>query len=214
MEITIRLLSARGTSWGSLNSVTDQLYGKDAKTGYYWGVAALNEQDTKAEPGSAAFADPDDKGVYTKYQKALSNSAADVTDGKPKEASFRYADSQDTAGINPRCVFYKFELDPGKYDVTVGMSNTWGNAGNPVVRLSADGIDEIVSDSYSSGSKTLSVDLTQAETNDNGKVELSVKGTTTGATLQMTYITITEPANDAGVDYFILPPRRREGAGR
>ena len=197
---------SEGDELGSLNSVTDQLYGKDAKTGYYWGVAALNEQDTKAEPGSAAFADPDDKGVYTKYQKALSNSAADVTDGKPKEASFRYADSQDTAGINPRCVFYKFELDPGKYDVTVGMSNTWGNAGNPVVRLSADGIDEIVSDSYSSGSKTLSVDLTQAGTNDNGKVELSVKGTTTGATLQMTYITITEPANDAGVDYFILPP--------
>ena len=197
---------SEGDELGSLNSVTDQLYGRDAKTGYYWGVAALNEQDTKAEPGSSHYTDPDDKGVYTKYQKALSNSAADVTDGKPKEASFRYADSQDTAGINPRCVFYKFELDPGKYDVTVGMSNTWGNAGNPVVRLSADGIDEIVSDSYSSGSKTLSVDLTQAEPNDNGKVELSVKGTTTGATLQMTYITITEPANDAGVDYFILPP--------
>lgn len=62
---------SEGDELGSLNSVTDQLYGKDAKTGYYWGVAALNEQDTKAEPGSAAFADPDDKGVYTKYQKAL-----------------------------------------------------------------------------------------------------------------------------------------------
>ena len=63
---------SEGNELGSLNSVTDQLYGKDAKTGYYWGVAALNEQDTKAEPGSAAFADPDDKGVYTKYQKLLS----------------------------------------------------------------------------------------------------------------------------------------------
>ena len=90
---------SEGDELGSLNSVTDQLYGRDAKTGYYWGVAALNEQDTKAEPGSSHYTDPDDKGVYTKYQKALSNSAADVTDGKPKEASFRYADSQDTAGI-------------------------------------------------------------------------------------------------------------------
>ena len=70
------------------------------------------------------------------------------------------------------------------------MSNTWGNARNPVVTLSADGIADVVSEPYSNGSRTLSVDLTNAKTNDNGKVELTVQGTTTGATLQMTYITI------------------------
>ena len=183
---------SEGDELGSLNSVTDQMYGVDDKAGYSWGVLMIDSNEVET-PGVGDM-DPveGDKAIYTNYQKALSNSEGVFADGQSKEATFRYAHGQDTAGINPRYVAYKFELDPGKYDVTVGMSNTWGNAGNPVVRLSADGIDEIVSDSYSSGSKTLSVDLTQAELNDNGKVELTVKGTTTGATLQMTYITISE----------------------
>ena len=50
--------------------------------------------------------------------------ADDNVDGKPKETSFRYADGQDTAGINPTCVFYKFELDPQNMTYEVGMSNT------------------------------------------------------------------------------------------
>ena len=133
-----------------------------------------------------------DKAIYTNYQKALSNSEGAFADGQSKEATFRYAHGQDTAGINPRYVAYKFELDPGKYDVTVGMSNTWGNVGSPIVTLSAGGVEDVVSEPYSGGSKTLSVDLTSAETNSSGKVELTVKGTTKGATLQMTYITISE----------------------
>ena len=70
------------------------------------------------------------------------------------------------------------------------MSNTWGNAGSPIVTLSAGEVEDVVSEPYSSGSKTLTIDLTNAETNDSGRVELTVKGTTKGATLQMTYITI------------------------
>lgn len=197
---------SEGDELGSFNSVTDQLYGEDATTGYHWGVAALNDQDIETEPGSGFFKDPNDKGVYTKYQRALSNAAADVADGQPKEATFRYADSQDKAGINPRCVFYKFELDPGEYAVTVGMSNTWGNAGNPVVTLSADGIADVTSESYSNGSRTMLIDLTGATTNGNGKVELSVKGTTTSSTLQMTYITISDPPEGDVTDTISLPP--------
>ena len=106
----------------------------------------------------------------------------------------------------PGAYFYKFELDPGEYAVTVGMSNTWGNAGNPVVTLSADGIADVTSESYSNGSRTMLIDLTGATTNGNGKVELSVKGTTTSSTLQMTYITISDPPEGDVTDTISLPP--------
>ena len=96
-------------------------------------------------------------------------------DDLDKETTFRYARGQDTAGITPREVTYKFELDPGKYDVEVGMSNTWGNAGSPIVTLSAGEVEDVVSEPYSSGSKTLTIDLTNAETNDSGRVELTVE---------------------------------------
>ena len=179
-----------GDNFGLNNSVTDKMYGVDGKTGYSWGVLMLDPRE-KETPGEGSFvSSPDDKAVYTNYQKALSNGQGDLEDGQSKEATFRYAHSQDGAGIDPRYVAYKFELDPGKYDVEVGMSNTWGNAGSPIVTLSAGEVEDVVSEPYSSGSKTLSIDLTNAETNDSGRVELTVKGTTTGATLQMTYITI------------------------
>ena len=194
---------SEGDAFGKYNSVTDQIYGEDAETGYSWGVIdPKGDYDTEG-PGLA-----DDTGVYTEYTWASEYNQSNNTaqDGLDKEETFRYARGQDTAGISPREVTYRFELEPGKYDVETGMSDTWGNARNPVVRLSADGIDEVVSKPYSSGSKTLTVDLTDAETNSNGRVELTVKGTTSeGDTLQMTYITITDSADD-GKEYFILPP--------
>ncbi|MFR4143441.1 MAG: hypothetical protein ACLT1K_05445 [[Clostridium] leptum] len=42
------------------------------------------------------------------------------------------------------------------------MSNTWGNAGSPIVTLSAGEVEDVVSEPYSSGSKTLTIDLTDA----------------------------------------------------
>ena len=192
----------KGDEFGENNSVTDQIYGKDAETGYSWGVVdPKGDYDTEG-PGLES-----DTGVYTEYTWAseydqVNNVAQDDLD---KETTFRYARGQDTAGITPREVTYKFELDPGKYDVEVGMSNTWGNAGSPIVTLSAGEVEDVVSEPYSSGSKTLSIDLTNATPEDNGRVVLTVKGTTAGDTLQMTYIIITDSADD-GKEYFILPP--------
>ncbi|MFR4480272.1 MAG: bacterial Ig-like domain-containing protein [[Clostridium] leptum] len=192
----------KGDEFGENNSVTDQIYGEDAETGYSWGVV-----DPKGDYDTEGPGLEQDTGVYTEYTWAseydqVNNVAQDDLD---KETTFRYARGQDTAGITPREVTYKFELDPGKYDVEVGMSNTWGNAGSPIVTLSAGEVEDVVSEPYSSGSKTLTIDLTDATPEDNGRVVLTVKGTTAGDTLQMTYITITDSADD-GKEYFILPP--------
>ena len=41
---------------------------------------------------------PEDKAVYTNYQKALSNRDSNFADGQDKTATLRYAHGQDTAG--------------------------------------------------------------------------------------------------------------------
>lgn len=200
---------SEGDEFGSLNSVTDQMYGKDKKSGYSWGVLTDENNGEKETPGEGGkVSDPEDKAVYTNYQKALSNSQSDLADGKNKAETFRYAHNQTESGISPRYVSYKFELDPGEYNVTAGMSNTWGNAANPTVTLSAGGTED-VSETYNilSGrqEKSLYINLSDAEVNENGKVELTVKATSEDPTIQMTYISITDPA-DTQNEYVSLPP--------
>lgn len=107
-----------------------------------------------------------------------------------KAATLRYAHDQ---GFSPKYVSYAFELEPGEYDVTVCMNNTWGNATNPTVTLAADGVEDVaqVYNLNAQRTHTMAVDLTGAEVNSRGYVELSVKATTTvDDTIQMSYITI------------------------
>ena len=189
---------SEGDSFGQNNSVTDQMYGPDAETGYSWGVEMVDEREVETPGGSVTTPSPDDKAVYTNFQKALSNGAGDLVDGQPKESTLRYAHNQDSSGINPRYVSYKFEIEPGAYMVTVRMNNGWGNASSPTVNLMADGV-ETVSERYAAPQvKTMNIDLTGATLNDNGKVELTVRATSTQATIQMSYIII-EKASEAAV---------------
>ena len=187
-----------GDTLGTHNSVTDQIYSEDS-TGYHWGLVLenSNEQVLDWHGGSQAQSESD-KAVYTTYQRALSNAPTDLEDGKSKTETFRYAHGQDSAGISPRYVSYQFELDPKEYDVTVCMGNTWNNAGSPKVTLTAGGVDS-VEQSYQIGhnthaTKTMRIDLTNAKKNTAGRVELSVKATSTDATIQMNYIVIAETA--------------------
>lgn len=194
---------SQGDSLGSCNSVTDQLYGEDAVTGYAWGVVmeAEGEADLGYLGGSYVQSE-NDKAVYTTYQRALSNAESDLYDGQSKTATFRYAHGQDTAGIDPRYISYAFELEPGKYDVTVCMGNSWGNAGSPTVTLSAEGVEPVARE-YSVGgnqAQTMTIDLTDALTSEDGMVQLSVKATSSDATIQMNYIQITEAAPESAED--------------
>ena len=177
--------------------MTDQVYGEDTKTGYSWGfelIAEKNEVVIDAPNGAFNEVVEGDKAIYSTYQYARCNEDYQVADGLDKNESSRYAHNQKESGISPRRVTYKFELDPGEYKVTVSMGDIWHNALNPTVTLVADGVDN-VAESYSIAAygyqeKTMSINLTNAEKNSNGKVELSVKGTSTNDTIHMNYIII------------------------
>lgn len=192
-------VSGKADDFGRFNSVTDQIYGADSKTDYSWGVVLETAgEENLGWRGGSMVTSKSDGAVYTTYQRALSNAPTDLEDGKSKTETFRYAHGQDSARINPRYVSYQFELEPKEYDVTVCMGNTWNNAGSPKVTLTADGVDS-VEQSYQIGhnthaTKTMRIDLTNAKKNTAGRVELSVKATSTDATIQMNYIVIAETA--------------------
>ena len=187
-----------GDTLGTHNSVTDQIYSEDS-TGYHWGI--VMETDGEENLGwnvDSEVRSESDKAVYTTYQRALSNASTDLEDGKSKTETFRYAHGQDRAGISPRYVSYQFELEPKAYDVTVCMGNSWKNAANPTVTLHAGSVAD-VQEQYTVAEnnntvKTMRIDLTNAEKNTAGRVELSVKATSTDPTIQMNYIVIAETA--------------------
>lgn len=96
-----------------------------------------------------------------------------------------YAHGQDA--LSARYVSYKFELEPGTYDVTVCIGNTWNNVSSPKLTLTESGVDS-VEQSYQIGlnshaTKTMRIDLTKATKNSNGKVALGVKATSSNPTI-------------------------------
>ncbi|MCI9081744.1 MAG: leucine-rich repeat protein [Lachnospiraceae bacterium] len=174
-----------GEKFGQYNSVTDQAYQKDIFTGKSWGVVT-----TANDPVTASSSKFGGNGVYTKYQWANENQSGDV----PRAKSFRYAHGQDTAGINPRYVKYRFEVEPGTYQVTVGMGNTWNNAGNPDVYA---GTGDSAADTKlntealaipHNGNREVSKTVTVAE----GSSSLDVYALSQEPTIQMNYIQIAE----------------------
>ena len=192
-------VSGKADDFGRFNSVTDQIYGSDSKTGYVWGLVLENSNEQVLDwHGGSKVRSESDKAVYTTYQRALSNAPTDLEDGKSKTETFRYAHEQQENGINPRYVSYQFELEPKAYDVTVCMGNSWKNAENPTVTLCAGSVAD-VQEQYTVAEnnntvKTMRIDLTNAEKNTAGRVELSVKATSTDPTIQMNYIVIAETA--------------------
>ena len=192
-------VSGKADDFGRFNSVTDQPLKADAETGYTWGIVMeTDDEKNLGWNGGSKVQSESDKAVYTTYQRALSNHEADLTDGKAKTETFRYAHGQFEKGINPRYVSYQFELEPKEYDVTVCMGNSWGNAANPTVTLSTDngtlGSHPYTITQGSNVSETLHIDLTNATANGNGKIDLKVRATSSDPTIQMNYIVIAETA--------------------
>ena len=171
---------SKGDLFGTNNSATDQHYRTDRVTGYSWGVVTT-EEDYAISRG--------EKGIYTNYQWA---NEWDTSDGVAKTQSFRYAHGQAEAGISPRYVKYRFEVEAGEYAVSVCMGNTWGNAGNPQIYLNDT---KITDDSFTVAMNTNAVasgkiDLSQAEKNEKGRVVLEVTAQSNDATIQMNYIMV------------------------
>lgn len=116
-DIDPTTLSA-GDVFGLNNSVTDQFYGEDPKTGMMWGVL-----DTAAP-------DPNYPGWLTGAKTwPCENDGA--TDESPRTKSFRYARNQAVTDVG---VVYQFELEPGEtYNLELGfyVPSGWTNASFP-----------------------------------------------------------------------------------
>lgn len=172
-----------GEKFGKCNSVTDQIYKKDIFTGKTWG-AVSSESDPEIQNANLNGG----SGAYTKFQWAYQDLTGDV----PRADSFRYARDQKENGIDPRYVKYRFELEPGEYQVTVGMGNTWNNAGNPDIYA---GTGDSAKDTKlnaealaipANGHKEVFGKAVVAE----GSASLDVYALSQDATIQMNYIQI------------------------
>lgn len=113
---------SEGDQLGTHNSVTDQAYGEDPKTGYKWGI-----EDTISNP----LKNGDHKcgGVFTDNTWPYEQNQAGQDVGKT--SSNRYTKNQFEGGIQERYLDYKFELENGKYEVTVCCSDPWGVSKSP-----------------------------------------------------------------------------------
>ncbi len=113
---------SEGDQLGTHNSVTDQVYGEDPVTGYKWGIV-----DTISNP--LKNGECKNGGVSTDNTWPYESNPAnkDVA----KTASNRYTKNQFESGIEERYLDYKFEVENGKYEVTICCTDPWGCSKSP-----------------------------------------------------------------------------------
>lgn len=167
---------------GTNNSVTDKIYGKDAITGFWWGVVTTDKDEESPR---------DDGGVYTMYQWA---NEWNVSDDLDKTVTFRYAHNQAESGIATRYVKYSFELEKGEYEVEVCMGNEWGNSANPDIHVDGKKINEGKLSIPQGGNKTVTGKLSVDQ-----RKEIEIAAYSSDATINMNYIRI-KYANDTTGD--------------
>lgn len=131
-DYTVDTVSS-GDQFGSHNSVTDQVYGEDKKTGYQWGIVDGEELTGNNKTNGAPPSTGDAAGaVYTANTWAHENlSGTNLT----KLQTSRYTKNFFEKGIEERYLDYKFELENGKYDITVCCVDPWNVSKSPNVYL-------------------------------------------------------------------------------
>ncbi len=113
---------SEGDSFGTHNSVTEQVYGRDKTTGYVWGLV----DETYDQYGGTSVS----AGVYTANTWCYEFNTKE--DGLAKDATNRYTKNQYESGI-PRHLDYSFELEDGEYEVEIGFANPWNCSQKPTV---------------------------------------------------------------------------------
>lgn len=166
---------------GSHNSVTDQIYGKDAKTGYMWGI---NDKDVGdgSNNGKCSLG-----GVSTAWTWPFEYVSGDQSS---KLSTNRYTKNQYESGITTRNLSYKFELENGSYLLEVGFADPWGCSKSPSLYINKGQDDEeLIKENIAVGNGETTVTAV-VEVKDG---ELTVDAIGTGSSnlaVNMTYITI------------------------
>lgn len=172
---------------GTHNSVTDQVYGKDSKTGYSWGI-----DDTVSNP-------------LTNGKPGVGGAATDWTwpyeytteDSATKTATNRYTKNQYEKGIETRHLDYKFEIENGSYFVEVGFTDPWGCSKTPSVYVNYDKADKQVLAEEFDVAENAGVVTGKVEVTD-GELTVNARGTgDSNKAINMTYITIMRADDEA-----------------
>ena len=176
---------SKGDRFGLFNTKTDQIYGADPGTGKIWGVDDPNGSSNG--PGLT-----NDEGVYTRYTWAHERDQEDqvALDNLDKNITFRYACGQDGAGIDPRYVTYRFQVDSqdGTYPVEVGLGNIWGNSANPTVYANLDTDAEVLLGENLNIPNKGNVTVTGEVQAKDGYISIDVRSS--DATINLNYIKI------------------------
>lgn len=183
-----------GDQLGTHNSVTDQAYGEDPVTGYKWGIV-----DTVSTPLKNGIAKKDNVevgGVSTDntWPYEFNTANADVS----KTVSNRYTKNQSESGMDPRLIDYKFELENGKYEVTVCCIDPWGVSKSPNAYLNYGKDSQVIvkegMEASAQKPEKKAVEVTDEE------LTVNLRGTgSDNAAINVAYIlitTYTEPSQD------------------
>lgn len=180
------------------NSVTDQVYGEDGKTGYKWGIDdTVSTPLTNGRPGIA--------GTYavTDWTWPYEFTTAD---SKTKTATNRYTKNQFEKNVEERHLDYKFELENGDYYVEAGFTDPWGCSSSPSLYANKGKAGEkVLAEDFSVASNSGVV--TGQVTVTDGELTINARGMgDANKAINMTYITIKKAGDEAMVqnDYDAL----------
>jgi len=167
-----------GEQFGTHNSVTDQIYGKDEQTGYSWGIVDSVEELTGN--GVTNALPPDNRGVYTANTWSFEYLEEKIDHSKTE--TNRYSKNFAEKGIDPRQIQYAFELEPGQYEITVGCVNPWNVSNSPDVtaRLEESTVKEYqLAKSFSvpNGQCGEAIGTLEVTSTENDKLTIDVTGT-------------------------------------
>lgn len=166
---------SEGDLFGTHNSVTEQIYGKDEVTGYQWGLV---DDPTDKYKGASLSA-----GLYTSSTWCYEQNAG--SDGLDKTKTNRYTKNQFESNID-RHIDYAFELENGTYTVEVGFANPWACSNKPSVYANFGKDDQtLLIDSLDLASKTTA---TAKVTVQNKQLTLNFKSK--DKAINVTYIKI------------------------
>lgn len=173
--------------FGQYQSVTEQVLGKDAKTGKTWGI----KDDYEVTPPSANLTESSGQGVRTNWTWSQENGG--FSTDSPKTATNRYTKNQwEQSKIfgNTRKLDYSFELPAGTYDVELACVDPWNCSTNPAIYLNEGKDSQINIGTYKAGN-VVNKEITLAE-GENLTVDFRGTDSNTKA-INVSYIMISNP---------------------